>query len=234
MSVPTFITLVLYMMVLAYMDQKGWLSNQNGLRPWSGAHRSMDGRAANSQDLSLLKALKACGRILFLPLRYPRLGTEIVRAGVRLACRKVFGMTETTVFRDFTVKRRRIHFVIDGEEFDARKALSVAKLQAAMTKFRSAQGEVEAVTADTILEKLSGALELVLKPESYQRFIIMMNDEDRDEPIDVPQLMDIFQWLIGQYSVRPTEALPDSSTSSETDNAGTDSPAGAPHQVSTP
>ena len=133
-------------------------------------------------------------------------------------------MAETTTFRDFTRKRPRIHFAIGEEEFDARKALPPARLQDAMHKFRGAN--VEDTTVDNIMEKLTGALELLLQPESYTRFVAAMNDEARDEPIDVPQLTEIFQWLIEQYTARPTEALPDSSTSSSNGSAGTDSPDG--------
>lgn len=137
-------------------------------------------------------------------------------------------MAETTTFRDFSRKRPQIHFAIDGEEFEARKALTPARLQEAITKFRGAKAEGEDATSSNVLEKLTGALELLLKAESYPRFLAAMNDEDREEPIDVPQLTEIFQWLIEQYAMRPTEALSDSSTTSGTDSAGTVSPAGAP------
>lgn len=136
-------------------------------------------------------------------------------------------MSETTTFRDFSRKRPRIHFAIDGEEFDARKALPPQRLQEAVHKFRGAQSEDEETATANVMAKLTGALELLLKPESYQRFLIAMADEERDEPIDVSQLSEIFTWLIEQYSLRPTEALSESSNSSSTDNAGTDSPDGA-------
>jgi hypothetical protein len=137
-------------------------------------------------------------------------------------------MSETTTFRDFSRKRPRIHFTIDGEEFEARKALTPARLQDAMTKFRGAKGEDAEVSATNVMEKLTGALELLLKAESYERFVMAMADEDREEPIDVPQLTEIFTWLIEKYSMRPTEALDNSSTSSKSANAGTGSLDGAP------
>lgn len=140
-------------------------------------------------------------------------------------------MSDIATFRDFSRKRSRIYFAIDGEEFDARKALAPKRLQEAMLTFRATQ-ENEEVTAETVMDKLKAALKLLLKEESYNRFVVIMDDDERDEPIDVPQLTDIFQWLIEQYSQRPTQALSDSSTSSETDSAGTDSPAGAQLQES--
>lgn len=134
---------------------------------------------------------------------------------------------ETATFRDFSRKRPRIFFAIGDDEFDAYKALTPAKLQEAMHKFKGTKEEDGEVNVDNIMEKLAGALGLLLKPESFTRFVAAMNDEERDEPIDVPQLTDIFQWLIEQYTSRPTQALDDSSTSSKIDSAGTDSLDGA-------
>lgn len=142
-------------------------------------------------------------------------------------------MSETVAFRDFSRKRPRIFFTIDGEEFDARKALPPVKLQEAMVKFRGTKGDDES-RVDNIMEKLAGGLELLLKPESYGRFLILLNDDERDEPVDVLQLTEIFQWLIEKYTVHPTQALSDSSTSSETDSAGTVSPDGVQPPESTP
>jgi len=135
-------------------------------------------------------------------------------------------MSETTTFRYFSRQRPRIFFAIDGEEFDARKALSPTRLQEAMHEFQSVRGDEDEVDVANVMGKLTSALKLMLKPESFLRFIAAMEDEDRDEPIDVPQLTDIFTWLIEQYSQRPTQALSDSSISLSTGNAGTDSPAG--------
>lgn len=137
-------------------------------------------------------------------------------------------MSETVSFRDFSKKRPRVYFGIDGEEFDARKALGPKRLQRAVTAFRGSQkAEGDEVDVDAAMDKLIMALQLILKEESYVRFIALMDDEERDEPIDVPQLTEIFQWLMEQYSQRPTEALSDSLNSSSTDNAGTGSLDGA-------
>jgi hypothetical protein len=136
-------------------------------------------------------------------------------------------MSETAIFRDFSRKRREIFFTIEEERFDCRKALGAADLQQAMLKFKSARSEGEDVTAENVLAKISAALELLLLPDSHARFMAAVLDRDREEPIDLGQLTEIFQWLIEQYTVRPTEALSDSSTSSSTDNAGTASLDGA-------
>lgn len=136
-------------------------------------------------------------------------------------------MSENANFRDFSKKRRPIYFMIDEERFDCRKALGAAVLQEAMSKFKSARSEGDDITAETVLAKLSGALELLLLGDAHARFMAAVLDRDREEPIDLPQLTEIFTWLIEQYTVRPTEALSDSSPSSRTDNAGTDSLAGA-------
>lgn len=137
-------------------------------------------------------------------------------------------MSETAIFRDFSRKRRPIFFTIDEDRFDCRKALGAADLQDAMMKFKGARAEGDDITTENVLEKISMALEILLLPESHKRFIEMIMDRDREEPIDLVQLTEIFQWLVEQYTARPTQALSDSSTSLKTDNAGTDSPDGAP------
>lgn len=137
-------------------------------------------------------------------------------------------MSETAIFRDFSRKRRPIYFTIDDETFSCRKALGAEVLQDAMLKFKSARSDGGDVTAENVFVKISDALEILLLPESHERFMAAIKDKNREEPIDLVQLTEIFQWLIEQYTQRPTEALGDSSTSSKTDNAGTDSPAGAP------
>jgi len=129
-------------------------------------------------------------------------------------------MSETAIFRDFTKKRREIFFTIDEERFDCRKALGAADLQQAMLKFKSARSDDEDVTAENVLAKISAALELLLLPDAHARFMAAVLDRDRLEPIDLPQLTEIFQWLIEQYTVRPTQALSESSTLSSIDNAG--------------
>lgn len=137
-------------------------------------------------------------------------------------------MTETAIFRDFTKKRRPIYFMLNDERYDARKALGAAELQEAMLKFRTVKGaEDEAdVTAENVMEKLSGALELLLLPESHVRFMAALKNPNAEEPIDMDQLKDIFLWLVEQYTQRPSQALSDSSNSQETASAGTDSLAG--------
>jgi hypothetical protein len=143
-------------------------------------------------------------------------------------------MPETAHFRDFSRKRLPVYFVIDGEEFHCRKALGAELLQDAMIKFKDAHADGGDITAVNVLEKISDALEILMFEESHARFMAAVKDRQREEPIELGQLTEIFQWLIERYTARPTEALPDSSNSSETDNAGTDSPAGVQLPESTP
>ena len=135
-------------------------------------------------------------------------------------------MAETAIFRDFSRKRLPIYFTIDEERFDCRKALGAELLQDAMLKFKGAREDGGDITADNVLTKISDALEILMLTDSHKRFMAAVTDRDREEPIDLGQLTEIFQWLIEKYTARPTEALPNSLTSSENGNAGTDSPAG--------
>lgn len=141
--------------------------------------------------------------------------------------------SNSAIFKDFTQKRRPISFGIDGEEFHCHKALGAETLQEAMLRFRDTKEDGSDITADLIMDKMFSALELLLKEESFIRFKAIIKDKDRDEPVDIFQLKDIFSWLIEQYVQRPTEAFSGSLISPENANAGTSSPDGAQLEAST-
>lgn len=50
----------------------------------------------------------------------------------------------------------------------------------------------------------------VMYPESYTRFDILASD--RDKIVTIEQLMEIIEWLMENYSNRPTQRSEDSST----------------------
>lgn len=134
--------------------------------------------------------------------------------------------SDTANFRDFTKKRPPIYFIIDEDRFDCHKALSAVDLQKALERFRDSKSDGSDVTADNVMQKILSALELLLKPDSFTKFHVALYDETREEPIGLDQLKDIFEWLIEQYTQRPTSPLADSSDSSKSVNGGMSSPDG--------
>lgn len=138
-------------------------------------------------------------------------------------------MTEQVRFRDFTKKRSPVSFRVGEFEFECYKALSPAKLQDAILTWRTKEdgtaGEME-INEKNFVKRIAEVFKFFLLPASYAVFIEVLNDEDNDDPIDMEQYSEIIQWLMEMYGARPTQASSDSSSSSETDDAGTSSAAG--------
>lgn len=134
---------------------------------------------------------------------------------------------EPAIWRNFSKKRPPIYFELNDQEFHCRKALGAADLQDAMLKFRNAKADGSDIAPENLMERLGQALEVFLLPESFQRFMALITDKTAEEPVDIYQLMEIFQWLTEQYTQRPSGASADSSTSPETVDAGIASPVGA-------
>lgn len=162
-------------------------------------------------------------------------------------------MADTAIFRDFTKKRPPVYFNIGDEKFHCFKALGPRRLQRAINAFREVQTQSkEGVTEGNVgqlLERITNTMIFFLKPESYKRFDALVRREDEDElendiedvadddyePVDVYQLIDILTWLLGDvYGARPTKPSSDSSTTSESDDGGTSSTAGAQLEESIP
>lgn len=90
-----------------------------------------------------------------------------------------------------------------------------------------------------VLERVTPILKLMMKKESFKRFMIRFKpvvDEDGAvvdenwEPIDHEQLLEIIQWLTEQYTGRPTEPSSNSSGGSPSDDGTSPSTAGAPQE----
>lgn len=68
--------------------------------------------------------------------------------------------------------------------------------------------ELASVT-NTAIHEVMTMLDELLLPDSAVRFAERM--KSKTEPIDLGQVMEVFQWLIGQYGDRPTTPLSSSS-----------------------
>src|SRR3990167_7025949 len=103
-----------------------------------------------------------------------------------------------TAARDFSRKRKRLNFAIDGEEFEA-AAVPPGDIYAEFVTIYSSTSE--AGTYQEQHDSLKRALSLVLLDESYTRFAARLADKER--PIDDEQMSDVILSLLGEYANRP-------------------------------
>jgi len=117
--------------------------------------------------------------------------------------------------KDFSRKREKIEFQVDEDVFEAAPAIPAGVLTQFVVKFSG----VENLPASERVKAFGEVLEMVLKPESFERFLRRL--EDRERPIDINQLNDIIVWLMEQYGQRPTMPSPDSSSGQPNPESGT-------------
>lgn len=122
--------------------------------------------------------------------------------------------------RDFTHDRPRIQFKVGEDIFECAPAIPARTLMNFAVKF------------DSITEKSSGSqqmdamvsiLEAALKPDSLKRFLERM--EDNEDPIDLLQVNDIVEWVMGEYGLRPTTSPEPSANGQQLPGDGTNSTA---------
>lgn len=120
--------------------------------------------------------------------------------------------------RDFSRKRKRLTFTIDGDQFEAASVLPGDVFAEFVTLYNST-GDTE--TYQQQHDLLKQALNLALLPESWQRFTDRLKDKTR--PIDDDQMSDVVLWLLEEYGLRPTQPSPPSSDGSASPEPGTSS-----------
>ena len=112
-------------------------------------------------------------------------------------------------FKDFgkgtTYNSEPLTFKLYDEDFECYPALQGKILLDFIAQSGSENG---ADMADTIVTFFGKAL----KPESYERFMALVEDPDR--VVSIETLGEITAWLVGEYSDRPTEQ-PESSASGQ-------------------
>lgn len=130
--------------------------------------------------------------------------------------------------RDFSRKRKLIHFTVDDDVFEAAPAIPADLLVEFAVRYEQATG-VDSLqeTADM----LTGVLELVLLPDSYT--LLRARLKDRARPVELDQLDEIIQYLMGEYGLRPTQVSPSSSDGPPTPESGTSSTESTPAEAST-
>jgi hypothetical protein len=146
-------------------------------------------------------------------------GTIMVCCGLT-----VRGMTE---IRDFSKKRRDISFRVDDDVFHAARGVPAEVLLDFAAEFA---GMDTSATVDVQLKAFRSMLEVVLLPESLERFNGRMRD--RANPIEIDQVEEIVTWLMEQYGLRPTGPSSSSPAGPPAPEPGTTLTAGTPGEVS--
>lgn len=132
-----------------------------------------------------------------------------------------------TEMKDFSKKRTDITFRVDDDVFQAARGVPAEVLLDFATEFADI---ATTATVDQQLKAFRSMLDVVLLPESLERFQERMRD--RANPIEIDQVEQIVTWLMEQYGLRPTEA-PSSSPDGRSDQVpGITSTASTPGEVS--
>lgn len=130
--------------------------------------------------------------------------------------------------KDFTEEHERVLFRIDGDTFEAARALPGKTL----ARFASRFTNVEKADHETQLDAIADALGLVLLPESNARFQKRL--DDLENPVSLEQAGRVIEWLMEHYGNRPTQPSSDSSTGPTSPAPGTNSTDAQPQQASIP
>lgn len=133
----------------------------------------------------------------------------------------------TEPMKDFSKKRTDIVFRVDDDVFQAARGVPAEVLLDFATEFA---GIETTATVDQQLKAFRSMLEVVLLPESLERFSARMRD--RADPIEIDQVEDIVTWLMEQYGLRPTEAPSSSPDGRSVPAPGITSTASTPGEVS--
>jgi len=139
--------------------------------------------------------------------------------------------------RSFTVAREPIVLELGGEEFHAPPVIAPAVLGDMLDageRIGEISGKKDLSQRDMFAEMmkiLDDVFGLVLIPESGARFHDRLHS--RDNPFDLSkEVMPALEWLIEEYTDRPTEPSPPSSTGSS--DGTPNSTSGASEEASTP
>lgn len=101
---------------------------------------------------------------------------------------------------DFTTRKNKLDFTIDGTKFNTKNAVAsgiIFRLQGTLAKL----GDMEAVgERGEAFDELKSVYEKILTRESWKRFEPLLEGdcEDKQTPIDPLTLVDITQWLVGE------------------------------------
>jgi hypothetical protein len=154
--------------------------------------------------------------------------TELLTSPNGIAPAAAMAAASPPASRDFSRKRKRLDFTINGDTFDAAPALPGDVFAEFVTLYTST-GDTE--TYQQQHDLLKQALELALMPESWERFADRL--KDKEQPIDDDQMSDVVLWLLEEYGMRPTQPSPSSSDGPASPESGTPSTESTQPEAST-
>lgn len=125
-------------------------------------------------------------------------------------------------FKDFTVDAQPIRFQVNDDVFTAPAVLPIPVMQQLTTAVEKLKGVSDAAAFDAILE----VFDAILVDDSARRFRERV--ADKVQPIGIEQVVNIMNWLIEVYGLRPTEQSSDSSAGQPAETSGMLSTAGVP------
>jgi len=129
--------------------------------------------------------------------------------------------------QDFSVDRRPIRFTADGETYDCWPVLPLDVIQKVARMARGDGLKFDAENVDEAVEKIVQVFELLMPPESAERFTARLRP-GHALPLDIRrQVLPIMRWILERYGLRPTGPSGQSSLPSPDGTAGTSSTDGA-------
>ena len=127
-------------------------------------------------------------------------------------------MSDDVRFKDFTKKRKPVFFTVEGERFDCYPAIALPSLQEIVEVSRD-------FSTEKAVESFAAFFAVVMDEGNAARMEVLLRD--KVNPLDQEQAVEIMQWLLEVYGLRPTQPSSESVLGSPTDDAGTPSEAGA-------
>jgi hypothetical protein len=131
------------------------------------------------------------------------------------------------IMKDFTAKPRVVEFKIGDEIFRGKPHLAAQTMIDFTLTVESV--DQDKATPDDGFRTMMSALAMVMMPESYKRFTEHMKEppEGADTNgfvvVELPQLTEILEWMMGEYGLRPTGQPSPSSDGPSGPESGTSS-----------
>ena len=128
------------------------------------------------------------------------------------------------IMKDFTRQAKVVQFKIDDDLFRGKPHLPAQTMIDFTISVESI--DEKSATPKQGFTTMMDSLQMVLMPESYDRFKARMQPPGEGEsyvPIELEQLPDILDWIMGQYGMRPTQSSGDSSNGQSSLASGTNS-----------
>lgn len=136
--------------------------------------------------------------------------------------------------KDFSVQARVVEFTVDGPEGKVFRGKPHLAAQTMIDfTLKAEKIDQENTTQEEGLQMTLDALRMVLMPDSFKEFQERMKEPPADAsgpgadyvPIELPQMMEILQWVMGEYGMRPTTSPSESSDGQPDPESGTSSTA---------